>query len=153
ASVMGWPNVSFGDYVRAVARVRGLDGSQREVLQLIGASLIDENYEEFCRSVVAQAKYWQPGKPLVIDGIRHLQIKHALEKIVVPSRFILAYISLDDQTRKQRIWKERQIAPESLEYIDSNSTEAQVTAELLKAADFMLDGTKSIPALIEELKT
>jgi len=153
AEVMEWPCVSFGNYVRAVARERGLDDSQREVLQQIGALLIDENYEGFCRAVVAQAEQWRPGKPLVIDGIRHLQVKQALERIVAPSSFVLGYIAVNDQIRRERLLKERPTVKESLEQVELSSTEVQVKSELFNAADFTLDGTKPISMLIEELKT
>jgi dephospho-CoA kinase len=151
AKEMGWHYASFGDYVRSVARQRGLDDSQRETLQQIGASLVAENCEGFCRAVLEQAK-WQPGESLVIDGIRHLQVKEALEKMVAPSEFILTYISVDEQVRRQRLHNEGIADPARIERIESASTEEQVKAELPQIADFTLDGAEPLSKLVEELK-
>jgi len=151
AKEVGWPYVSFGDYVRSVARQRGLDDSQREILQQIGASLVEQDCEGFCRAVLRQAP-WQPGEPLVIDGIRHLQVKQVLEKIVAPSDFILTYISVDEQIRRQRLHNEGIDDPARIERIESASTEEQVKVELPRVADFILNGAEPLPKLVEELK-
>ena len=138
AEEMGWPYVSFGDYVRTVARQRGEDDSQREILQQIGASLVEQDCEGFCRAVLQQAQ-WQSGEPLVIDGIRHIEVKQVLENLVAPSKFVLIYISVDEQIRRQRLHHEGIDDPERIERIESASTEIQAKAELPKAADFTLD--------------
>src|SRR5438105_3821546 len=91
AETVGWPHASFGDYVRSVAREQGLDPSNRETLQKIGASLVDRDCEAFCRDVLAEAD-WKPGQPLVIEGIRHAEVKDALERLVSPSKFVLTYL-------------------------------------------------------------
>lgn len=153
AKAVGWPSVSFGDYVRTVTRQRGLNDSRREILQDVGASLVAENCEEFCRAVVSQAEQWRPGAPLVIDGVRHVQVKHVLEKIVAPSVFVLGYLSIDDHTRQQRWLESGRPIPENIGRIEAASTEMQAKADLIEAADFILDGTTPISALIEDLKT
>src|SRR5207237_1082407 len=61
---LGWVRTSFGDYVRSLARSRGLDDS-RETLQPLGASVLNEGVEPFCRAVLAQAG-WTSGTPVVI---------------------------------------------------------------------------------------
>lgn len=152
AEEMGWPYVSFGDYVRSVARQRGEDDSQREILQQIGESLIEQDYEGFCRAVVGQALKWKPGESLVIDGIRHLQVKQALEKLVAPSEFVLTYISVDEQIRRQRLQNEGIADPQRIERIESASTEVQVRNELPQIADITLDGTEQPEKLVEKLK-
>ena len=138
AKERGWPYVSFGDYVRLVARQRGEDDSQREILQQTGASLVEQDCEGFCRAVLQQAP-WQPGESLVIDGIRHLQVKQVLEKLVAPSKFVLIYISVDEQIRRQRLHYEGIDDPTRIERIESASTEIQAKAELPQVADFTLD--------------
>ena len=89
---------------------------------------------------------------MVIDGIRHLQVKHMLEKIVSPSRFVLGYIAVDDQVRRERLLKDRPTITKSLELAESDSTEAQVKAELSQAADFTIDGTEPTQMLIAKIK-
>lgn len=72
AEALHWPCVSFGNYVRFVARSQGLVES-REVLQAIGADLVEKDVAEFARAVLAQAD-WRPGQSIVIDGIRHVTV-------------------------------------------------------------------------------
>ncbi|MCI0489030.1 MAG: AAA family ATPase [Blastocatellia bacterium] len=151
AEEMGWPYVSFGDYVRWVARQRGLDDSEGEILRQIGESLIEQDYEGFCKAVLSQAS-WRPGEPLVIDGIDHLRVKQALEKLVAPSEFILTYISVDEQIRRQRLHNEGIDDPARIERIESASTETQVRNEIPQIADITLDGTEQPEKLVEELK-
>lgn len=152
AEAMGWPYISFGDYVRSVTRQLGLDDSRREILQDVGASLVAENCEEFCRAAVSQAEHWRPGESLVIDGIRHIQVKQALEKIVPPSAFVLGYLTVDDHTRRQRWLESRILTEEKIELLESASTEMQAKADLIEVADFVLDGTRPITTLIEDIK-
>lgn len=59
AQTLGWARVGFGDYVRSVARQRGLDAS-RGTLQALGESLLADGSEGFCRDVLAQTD-WRLG--------------------------------------------------------------------------------------------
>ena len=54
ANLLSWPKVSFGDYVREIARQQKTDLS-RSALQTIGASLVEQDCEGFCRSVLAKS--------------------------------------------------------------------------------------------------
>jgi dephospho-CoA kinase len=55
ASSLEWQRVSFGDYVRTVAQSQGL-GDSREMLQAVGASLINQGMEQFCKAVLYSAR-------------------------------------------------------------------------------------------------
>ena len=149
ANVVGWPYVSFGDFVRSVVKERGLPET-REVLQNVGDELIRKDLEGFCRSVLAQVT-WKPGQPLVIDGVRHAEVHNLLRRIVAPSRYVLTYVSVDDQTRKERL---RQEGIDNSELIDveAHPTEEQVKTVIPHLADYILDGTEPMPVLINKLK-
>jgi cytidylate kinase len=99
---LGWPRVSFGDYVRAVARFRSASAAPVD-LQELGASLIQEmGWEEFCRRVLAQAD-WAPGRPLVVDGIRHTGALATLRRLVCPTDLLHVHIDVSDQERQARL--------------------------------------------------
>lgn len=151
ADAVGWDYVSFGDYVRKVTRERGLPES-REYWQEVGEELIRTNLEAFCRNVLAQAPNWKPGQPLVIDGIRHIEVNNLLKEVVAPSKYVLALLVVDEQTRKERLYQEGVKQTELIARIESHSTEEQVKTVLPQFADFRINGNEPLPNLIERLK-
>lgn len=150
AEAMGWPHVSFGDFVRSVARERNLPET-REVLQEIGDKFIREELESFCRSVLAQAD-WKPGQPLVIEGVRHAEVSILLRQLVAPSKYFLVLVSVDDQTRKERLRAEGIDDRDLVERVEAHPTEEQIKTVLPHIADYNLKGTDPIPVLINQLK-
>src|SRR5262245_37743225 len=70
------PRVSFGEYLRGLARERGLEMT-REVLQDLGEQLVRKDVRGFCEDVLKQQP-WEPGRPLIIDGVRHIEVLEAL---------------------------------------------------------------------------
>lgn len=149
ATVLGWPRVSFGDYVRSEARHRGL-GESREVLQNLGVSLIEEGWEPFCRAVLAQT-IWCPGQSLVIDGIRHAEAVRTLQRLVAPSKLLLVFIVTNESVRKDRLHERNVIDHNELQQIESHSTESQVRIALPEMADLTMDGTKPIEDLLQKI--
>jgi len=149
ASSLGWERVSFGDYVRTVAKHQGL-GESREVLQAIGASLIDQGMPEFCTSVLAQAN-WTPGQPLVVDGIRHAEVISTLRRLVYPSELLLVFLAVNESIRKARLIERGLTKDEKLPQIEVHSTEAQVQTVLLGMADLIVDNTRTIKELVKEI--
>jgi dephospho-CoA kinase len=152
AEAAGWEFVSFGDHVREVARQQNLDVSSRDVLQKVGASLIAEDPEGFCRAVLEQAKHWKPGQPLVVDGIRHVQVESILQKLVAPSKFILIYIFVEDPIIQKRLREEGISDLEQIKRLEAHPTEAQVESLLPEAANYIFDGTEPPGALVDKLE-
>jgi dephospho-CoA kinase len=149
AKALGCPRVSFGSYVRIITRLRGLE-DLRENWQAVGESLIQEDLHQFCVAVLAQAP-WAPGEPLVIDGVRHVEVAEALKSLVSPSGLRLIYIDVDDARRVQRL-RERSPHEKTLSELDRHSTEVQVKTALRQLADFVLDGNQPTEDLIREVK-
>lgn len=149
ASEVGWPYVSFGDYVRSIAKQRGLEET-REVLQVLGDEQINTNLERFCRSVLAQVD-WKPGQSLVIDGVRHAEVDILLRRLVAPSKYVLTYFKIDDRTRKERL-REEGIDDQELIHVETHPTEEQVTRVLPHIADYVFEGTNPIPVILDWLK-
>lgn len=151
ASSLGWECVSFGDYVRTVAQHQGL-GTSREVLQSVGASLINQGMEQFCSSVLAQAN-WKPGQPLVVDGIRHVEVASMLRRLVAPSELLLVFVAVNESIREVRLIEKGLAQREELQQIEAHSTEAQVQTVLLGMADLIVDNTRTIKELVKEILT
>jgi dephospho-CoA kinase len=148
----GLDYVSFGDYVRQITELRGLPSS-RENWQQIGEELVKTNLEDFCLKVLSQAPNWKPGKSLVIDGIRHVEVSNFLKKYVAPSKYVLTVIEVDEQTRVERLRREGIRQNDLIERIESHSTERQVETILPHIADFIIDGNEPLPELIERLRS
>jgi dephospho-CoA kinase len=151
ASSLGWQRVGFGDYVRTVAQHQGL-GESREVLQAVGATLVNQGIEQFCEAVLAIVD-WVPGQPLVVDGIRHAEIVSTLRRLVVPSQLLLVFVSVNESTRQPRLIEKGLINQEQLQQIEAHSTEAQVQTVLPSMADFNVDSTQKIEELVKEIVT
>ena len=149
AQALNWPYVSFGNYVRSVALLRRL-GESREILQEVGESLIQEGWEQFCKSVLAQAT-WKPGEPLVVDGIRHIEALEMLRLLVVPSELLLIHIMVNELTRQARLDKRSPDDYAKMERIEDHSTEVQVKSQLPQIADLIVSGEKPTDDSIREI--
>jgi len=147
AAALGWPRVSFGDYVRGVARQRGLDQT-RETLQQVGAELVAGNVEDFCRGVLDHAE-WSSGESLVVDGIRHLEVMDTLRSMTVPSVVVLVFVDVGRAERKRRVL-ERAIGDISFENAERHSTEIQVGGRLREAADIVIDGRQPVDVVVKD---
>ena len=121
----------------------------RENWQVVGESLIKEDVQQFCASVVAQA-HWTPGGTLVIDGIRHMAVLQALKEMVSPSSLRLVYIDADDGTREQRL-KAAGTSKTPLRALDLHSTELEVKKTLRDVADLIVDGTQPADRISKEV--
>ena len=147
---LNWPHVSFGDEVRRIATQRSLEPS-REVLQDIGQDLVTNRAQEFCEAVLAQAE-WQPGKSLIIDGIRHLKVVEILRELVRPSDLRLVYLKTADRIREGRLAGEIQDG-QDLDSIEHHSTEVEVGTVLPNAADLVVDSASPLNELITEIRS
>src|SRR4051812_35017375 len=101
AALLGWPEVSFGNHVRAAASERGL-GTDRAVLQDLGQRLIDERgFDAFVADVLTAAAI-DHGQPFVIEGIRHVGALDALTR-VCNGDILLAYLEAPAEDRARRL--------------------------------------------------
>lgn len=151
ASSLSWQRVGFGDYVRTVAQRQGL-GESREVLQAVGASLLNQGIEQFCGAVLKQVD-WAPGQPLVVDGIRHAEIVSTLRRLVAPSELLLVFVTVNESTREARLIERGLTHREQWQQFEAHSTEAQVQTVLREMADFTADSTQKIEELVKEIVT
>ena len=149
AQRLGWLLASFGAYVREEAARRGLDLHSRQVLQDIGEELIVNGLREFCRNVLA-ASGWEPGVPLVVDGIRQLAALRELAGIVSPMPVTLVFLDVPDKIRRQRL-RDRGDEASASELVEWHSTEVEVRSALRERADLLIDGSQASAQVVEEI--
>lgn len=149
AEALRWPRVSFGDYVRGEALRRGLSET-REVLQSVGASLMDSGTENFCSGVLSQV-VWKTGGCLVIDGVRHAEVLPIIQQLVNPSKVFLVFIKKIEHSRKSWVYQRDSISADRLRAIESHSTETQVETVLAEIADLKIDGDRAINETVQEI--
>lgn len=139
ADALNLPRVGFGDYVRHVVDYMGLDPTDRELLQQQG-HLLAKYPKPFCAKVLAQSNY-QPGQPLVIDGIRHKHILDELRSQVEPAKLMLVYVNTEDSTIESRL-RQQGYSHSRIETMEQDPTENQVPNVLRKLADLEVDNSQ-----------
>jgi len=150
---LGAPRVSFGDYLRELAR-KSVKEVTREVLQELGDRLVNQDVGAFCEEVLKQQP-WQPRRPLIIDGVRHVEVLDALVGILAPAKVYLIFINVDRMTQSKRFEQDPLPHEKRLDELEQHPTELQVRSKLLDRAGLVLDGTedpdKSMQKIIEFL--
>lgn len=149
AQTFHWSRVSFGDYVRAIANARRMPKT-REVLQAIGTELVTSDLEGFCNAVLEQAS-WQHGQPLIIDGIRHIEVLKTLQKLVAPMKLFLVFITIDEVIQANRLIEREPNELLALQALELDATEQQVGAYLKDTADFVVDGSRSVEEASQDI--
>ncbi len=149
--ILGWPRVSFGDYVRKQAHELGQDQNDRVVLQRLGQALVQRNTREFAKNVLDQITGWETGPGILVDGLRHVEVRQALIDIVGVPNFRLVFLSLDEASRRRRAEASRQIPPSQLIRYDQDITEAQISRILPAYADVKLDAALPERVLADDI--
>jgi dephospho-CoA kinase len=136
ADRMECPRASFGDYVRFVAAERGLDCSDRTVLQDLGEELIGKGWNSFCRSVLDHARY--EAGPVVIDGVRHISAIATIRELVAPTPCRLVAVRVPEKIRAARLHV-RGVSYEVARASDGHPGESEVR-RVIESADFIVEG-------------
>ena len=144
AYALGWEWLSFGNYIRKVAKEINL-AEERKVLQDLGEQLLKQNLKTFCLNVLHQVT-WQD-KPLVIDGVRHREVIACLRDIVMPIPLFHIHIVVDEINQRGRILQREKES--TIELIEAHSTEAQTSQILAESADLILDSTLPVDHLVK----
>jgi len=146
SELTGMPKVSFGDYVRYLAKKTGRDPGDRSTLQDIGEELVSGDIVGFCWAVLGQSVHpIENGR--VIDGVRHVAVLNCLRSIILPSQLIHFHIEVDSAVLEQRL----KIRGEEKINL-SHSTEVDVVERLSQNADYVLDGSRTIEALSADIR-
>ena len=147
ATILKWPSVSFGRYVRSVAEEQGID-NRRESLQALGAALIEkEGMTNFANSVL-RSSGWHPGEPAVVEGIRHVALLPILRVLAAPTPLKHFHLKITEDAQRSRLEARETGEIERLGTIESHSTEADVAEKLEALADFILDADQPLETLV-----
>jgi dephospho-CoA kinase len=150
ADRLGLKVATFGGFVRGVARTRGI-AERREELQALGEALIAEmGWRAFCRAVL-DAAGWVDGGSVVVEGIRHVAAFDAIKRLVAPVAAKLFFVDVPRDVRQARVEGARRGEATDLSKADAHSTETDVHGALRDLADYVLDGTRDLRALLEEV--
>jgi len=140
AERLNCPRASFGDYVRTVATDRGLDASQREVLQEVGDDLIAVGWDTFCAAVMNRAGY--SVGPVVVDGIRHADAAQTMRMLVAPTPWKLVAVESEDATRRSRL-AARGVDDAGTTQADAHPNEGEV-ASVMASADLVVSSDSTV---------
>jgi len=157
AERLNCPWTGFGDYIRSVATNRGLNPDDRDEMQELGASLIDEHgFEWLCGHVIAAAR-WPGDCPLVVDGIRHAEAFQTIRRLLPSHRTVLILLMTDSEEALGARLTERGIDPALRAKWEAHSTETQVLSNLPMIANLVVSAnlpvdkvTAQIMSFIEE---
>lgn len=149
ATALRWKHASFGRWLRLEATHRGLDPSSRDVLRDLGATVIEEGWDRFCRSVLNDAG-WEQGDGLVVEGVRHREALQAIGTIVSPMDVFLVYVLVSDDVREERVHR-RGNTPASTRELDQHPSESQVAGVLASMADLQVSGSAPIDSVVSRV--
>lgn len=146
AERLGWQRVKFSDYIKAKLQADGGNAEDRRMLQKLGQELVQADVEGFVGGVIAMAQGWKPGGDLVVDGLRHVEVRLALLAAIRPSTLYYVHVEVDEVTRQATAENVRGIQERLLYRYDQDLTEAQLPKILPAYADQIVDG--SLPPTI-----
>jgi adenylate kinase family enzyme len=136
ASALGVSSASFGDYVRSQATLLLNERmATRQQLQDIGQKLVMENPELLCCRVLAAGGF-TPGRPMILDGLRHFRLVPVLQKMSPGAVLKLVYVEATQDLRIDR-W-DGEITRSELANVDSHPVEAELM-DIRDNADLIVD--------------
>ena len=134
ASRLSCPHASFGKFVRSIAQQRGMDSTDRSVLQDLGDELIADGWARFVDGVLREADY--SSGSVVVDGIRHHLAVDTLRTLVRPTALVVVAVDVSLEQRQERM-SDRGLAPDDIKSADSHANESEVEA-VIRAADVVV---------------
>jgi dephospho-CoA kinase len=150
AAQLSWRWGSFGDYVRNQALQEHLEASDRRALEDLGQSLVSSNVEQFVRSFLSSVD-WSPGINLVLDGLRHLEVRDGLAQLTRPSQIAVVCLEVPLTLREHRLRGKGET--DDLLQIDSHPVERQTFGALREAANLRLDSSGDIDTTVNAVLT
>jgi cytidylate kinase len=150
ANEMGGHRRSYGDAVRAQARLRGLEES-REALQDLGEALIKEGWPAFTSMVLDTVA--EDVDLVVIDGVRHMSALDHLTRASPDRRVISLFIAAGERERVKRLVERDGLPVEEIERAMVHPNEQEVT-QMAELVDLVVinDNRVDIPALAARVR-
>jgi dephospho-CoA kinase len=141
--------LGFGDYVRSIAELRGLDASDRAVLQSLGQDLVAEDPAAFVHGILSFADY-VPGESIVFDGVRHRCVWEEIERVArrANNPSVLVFLGIPEELRRRRLVA-RAFGGETPGAFDGQPSETDLEAHLREIAELILDARLEVPVLVD----
>jgi dephospho-CoA kinase len=149
AEIVGAKRNSFGSTVREIAIERGLPVSRGD-LQALGALLVASERDGFCRRVVAIALN-DLASPIVIDGLRHVEVLAELKRIVNPRMVRCIYVDAPPLVRLERVGLRDGLSQSALAELERHSTEVEVEQHLRARSDYIAENSGSLEDCVNGL--
>lgn len=147
ADALNAPLASFGAYVRSIADERALVHS-REVLQALGEELLRTLGPLTFASQVVDSSGWKGQGPLVVEGIRHVDIVSALREGNRETPFLLVYLEVPEELRLSRLEARDRLSPSQVAVYESHSTESDVVSRLRQIADLVVEAGADVDTTV-----
>jgi len=149
AASLGGGYAGFGATIKRIAVERSLP-TTREDLQALGEQLVLDRAEELCRRVIAERDPPVAARS-IIDGLRHKEVYEILRRLSEPKRLLCIFVDLPNDIRIERIKAREAWSDSQISQIDHHSTEIQVGTVIRSLADIIVDNSKSIQSVIDEI--
>jgi dephospho-CoA kinase len=142
--------LGFGDYVRATARSRGLDHTDRQTLQDIGQQLVTDDPAAFVCGILSWVDYKSGRQPIIFDGVRHNAVWEQITEFARRNgdTAILVYLDMPESQRQVRL-AARGLDREEASVFDQHSSEREIDTHLQIAANLRLDAERHTTELVE----
>jgi hypothetical protein len=148
AAELGWPRTTFSNYLRHVLAQQGNDDPSRSDLQDLGQSLVRSDPEQFVKNVLQQGGF-RVDQNFLLDGIRHIDIYHRVQRLVAPSRFCLIHLGAAEDVLAFRS-AGRGDAHADFARAQRHAVERELTTSLPAAADYVVDASLPLDAVVEQ---
>lgn len=150
AQKLEWPRASFGNLVESYARDLGVDPNDIPALQKLGQDLVQTDVEGFVKRLIESVNF-ERGEDLVVDGLRHAEVRLALSRQVDPSRLRTIYLSVPTEDRLATAAQRYSLDERVILRYDQDLTEAQLFRIIPAYADFHIDGTDPISLSVKKV--
>lgn len=147
AKALGWRRTGFGDYLRGEIARSGGDPDDRQSLQDLGQTRVDEDALAFCRDVLSAGGFRQ-GENFVVDGVRHVSIFEHLARVSSPSDAKLIFLDAGKATRSSRV--QTRSDAKDFERASGHRVEAELYQALPDRADATIEANQALERVVAD---
>jgi|SRR5579871_4903555 len=140
---------SFGRTTREIAEERNVP-SDRVELQKLGANLIENERQMFCRRVLAPVLVNAEDYG-IIDGVRHADVLQEIRAFLSPRRVMCIYVDVEPEIRMERLGKRDGLVAHDIAKLDGHSTEVEVQTKLRNLADLVVHNNGTLEECVRHI--
>ncbi len=151
AERIGGDHISFGAEVRKIAAEMGEDSSDIDVLQRIGQALVVTDSAGFVDRVLATRDAAKGDRPLVIAGLRHVEVLWELRQRFADVRVV--HVDVPDDVRADRLVERESTERRLAARYDNALSEVQTQRILPQYASVIVHGTLPVELQVARIVT